>query len=75
MYLDGAPYYLVPKQDETEIRYRKRDLKSEFLADLSLSEYHWEELWRSLILLLDFISTKVGAPNITSGMERIIDEV
>ena len=38
-------------------------------------EYHWQELWRALILLLDFLANKLEGLISTGGLEQLLQEV
>ncbi|KAI0654234.1 hypothetical protein C8Q70DRAFT_1048092 [Cubamyces menziesii] len=37
-------------------------------------EYHWQELWRALILLLDFLASKLDSLTTTGGVEQLTQE-
>lgn len=37
-------------------------------------EYHWQELWKALIGLLDFLANKVDVLITTGGIEQLIQE-
>ncbi|KAI0361420.1 hypothetical protein OH77DRAFT_1392058 [Trametes cingulata] len=37
-------------------------------------EYHWQELWRALILLLDFLASKLDSLTTTGGVEQLVQE-
>ena len=39
------------------------------------SDYHWQELWRALILLLDFLASKLDSLTTTGGVEQLTHEV
>lgn len=39
------------------------------------SDYHWQELWRALILLLDFLASKLDSLTTTGGVEQLTQEV
>ncbi|KAI0639595.1 hypothetical protein C8Q77DRAFT_1044240 [Trametes polyzona] len=36
--------------------------------------YHWQELWRALILLLDFLAGKIDSLTTTGGVEQLVQE-
>ena len=38
-------------------------------------EYHWQELWRALVLLLDFLASKLDILLTTGGVELLVNEV
>ncbi|OJT08174.1 UPF0668 protein C10orf76 -like protein [Trametes pubescens] len=37
-------------------------------------DYHWQELWRALVLLLDFLATKLESLTTTGGVEQLVQE-
>ena len=37
--------------------------------------YHWQELWRALVLLLDFLASKLDSLVTTGGIEQLAQEV
>ncbi|KAI0830497.1 hypothetical protein BC628DRAFT_1312831 [Trametes gibbosa] len=37
-------------------------------------EYHWQELWRALILLLDFLANKLDSLTTSGGIEQLAQE-
>ena len=37
--------------------------------------YHWQELWRALILLLDFLASKLDSLVTTGGVKQLSEEV
>ncbi|KAH9898211.1 hypothetical protein C8Q73DRAFT_834250 [Cubamyces lactineus] len=37
-------------------------------------DYHWQELWRALILLLDFLASKLDSLTTTGGVEQLTQE-
>ncbi|KAI0715416.1 hypothetical protein C8Q76DRAFT_618158 [Earliella scabrosa] len=37
-------------------------------------EYHWQELWRALVLLLDFLASKLDILLTTGGVELLVNE-
>ena len=39
------------------------------------TEYHWQELWRALVLLLDFLASKLDILLTTGGVELLVNEV
>lgn len=41
----------------------------------AVTEYDWQELWRSIIGLLDFLSNKLDSLVTTGGVERLAQEV
>lgn len=38
-------------------------------------DYHWEELWRSLILVLDFAANQIGTLKSVAKVDELIQEV
>lgn len=38
-------------------------------------DYHWQELWRALVLLLDFLASKLESLTTTGGVEQLVQEV
>lgn len=39
------------------------------------TDYHWQELWRALVLLLDFLASKLESLTTTGGVEQLAQEV
>jgi hypothetical protein len=39
------------------------------------ADYHWQELWRAMLGLLDFLSNKIEALATTGGVETLAGEV
>ncbi|KAI0778369.1 hypothetical protein BD413DRAFT_465054 [Trametes elegans] len=37
-------------------------------------DYHWQELWQALLLLLDFLASKVDSLITTGGVEQLVHE-
>ncbi|KAI0756821.1 hypothetical protein C8Q80DRAFT_1091494 [Daedaleopsis nitida] len=37
-------------------------------------DYHWQELWRALVLLLDFLANKLDSLVTTGGVEQLVQE-
>ncbi|EIW64282.1 uncharacterized protein TRAVEDRAFT_33082 [Trametes versicolor FP-101664 SS1] len=37
-------------------------------------DYHWQELWRALVLLLDFLASKLESLTTTGGIEQLVQE-
>ncbi|OBZ78701.1 putative glycine dehydrogenase (decarboxylating), mitochondrial [Grifola frondosa] len=37
-------------------------------------EYHWQEFWRAIVLLLDFVSSKLDNLITTGGVEQLVQE-
>ena len=44
-------------------------------ADSGLAAYHWQELWRALVFLLDFLASKLDSLITTGGVEQLVQEV
>ena len=42
---------------------------------ISCADYHWPELWKALIGLLDFLVNKLDSLLTTGGVEQLIQEV
>lgn len=39
------------------------------------ADYHWQELWRALVLLLDFLASKLESLTTTGGVQQLAQEV
>ncbi|KAI8990450.1 hypothetical protein BD414DRAFT_413658 [Trametes punicea] len=37
-------------------------------------DYHWQELWRALILLLEFLASKLDSLTTTGGVQQLVEE-
>jgi hypothetical protein len=38
-------------------------------------EYHWEELWRSIMALFDFISARLDSLKVLGRLDELVEEV
>jgi hypothetical protein len=77
VYLDTTACCLVlePKKKSTRcVPYDVFCVTTAECLDNSL-DYHWEELWKSLVSLLDFITTKLGKPSEGGRVEQLVQEV
>jgi hypothetical protein len=39
------------------------------------SDYHWEELWRSLFLVLDFAANQIGTLKSVAKVDELVQDV